>query len=239
MAWENDDGTNVWQGRVNDTEASRIAADTLDLAGTRAMTGDGVTLARDVKSRNAASVGDYGAAFGDNTTAGTCGAAFGDNTTAGTCGAAFGANTEAGNYGAAFGYYATAGEYGAAFGYNTAAGTCGAAFGDNTTAGEFGFSAGSYAHGTTGSFVFADSAAGAFDRTNSPNSFSVRAAGGTYFDTPLFTVTGEVAVESNLVVGNGQVFLNSSGTSWLQLDGTNIQFRATNGVTGRIQIIYE
>jgi hypothetical protein len=159
----------------------------LDLAGTRAMTGNVVTLARDIKSRDAVSAGKYGAAFGAGT---------------------------------------TAGDYGAAFGVGT-------------TAGKYGFSAGRYAHGSTGSFVFADSAPVAFDRTNSPNSFSVRAAGGTYFDTPLFTVTGEVAVESNLVVGNGQVFLNSSGTSWLQLDGTNIQFRATNGVTGRIQIIYE
>jgi hypothetical protein len=185
----------------------------LDLAGTRAMTGNVVTLARDVKSRDAASVGEYGAAFGDNTTAGTCGAAFGVDT--------------------------TAGNFGAAFGDSTTAGYAGAAFGVDTTAGNFGFSAGRYARGSTGSFVFADSASVDFDRTNSPNSFSVRAAGGTYFDTPLFTVTGEVAVESNLVVGNGQVFLNSSGTSWLQLDGTNIQFRATNGVTGRIQIIYE
>ena len=198
----------------------------LDLAGTRAMTGNFVTLARDVKSRDAASVGE-------------CGAAFGYDTTAGDFGAAFGLDTTAGDFGAAFGDSTTAGECGAAFGYDTTAGLFGAAFGRSTVAGDWGFSAGRDAHGTTGSFVFADSAPVAFDRTNSPNSFSVRAAGGTYFDTPLFTVTGEVAVESNLVVGNGQVFLNSSGTSWLQLDGTNIQFRATNGVTGRIQIIYE
>jgi hypothetical protein len=143
----------------------------LDLAGTRAMTGDFVTLARDVKSRNAASVGDYGAAFG---------------------------------------YYTTAGNAGAAFGVGTTAGYAGAAFGDSTKAGDYGFSAGRYAHGSTGSFVFADSAPVAFDRTNSPNSFSVRAAGGTYFDTPLFTVTGEVAA-ARIALGT-----NAAVTDWPQ-----------------------
>jgi hypothetical protein len=97
-----------------------------------------------------------------------------------------------------------------------------------------------------------------FNRTNIPDSFSLRVAGGAHFliGTNWLTATndaqtnlvlsvpgtvsaGSFVAESNLVVGNGQVFLNSSGTSWLQLDGTNIQFRATNGVTGRIQIIYE
>jgi hypothetical protein len=156
----------------------------LDLAGTRAMTGDVVTLARDVKSRDAASVGEYGAAFGEGTTAGYAGAAFGAGTTAGHYGAAFGEGTTAGNYGAAFG--------------------------ENTTAGKLGFSAGRYAHGTTGSFVFADSASDVFDRTNSPNSFSVRAAGGTYFDTPLFTVTGEVAA-ARIALGT-----NAAVSNWPQ-----------------------
>jgi len=41
------------------------------------------------------------------------------------------------------------------------------------------------------------------------------------------------------MAGNGQYFLNGAGTSWLTLDGTNLQFRATNGVTGRIQMTYE
>jgi hypothetical protein len=54
-----------------------------------------------------------------------------------------------------------------------------------------------------------------------------------------FYAGGQVRAGSYLMSGNGQVFLNSSGTSWLQLDGTNIQFRSTNGVTGRIQMIYE
>jgi hypothetical protein len=197
----------------------------LDLAGTRAMTGNVVTLARDIKSRDAVSVGGQvrrGVRGWHGTTAGDYGAAFGVDTTAGDSARRSGRTRRRASAGAAFPHDG------------------------GLTARRSGLADGGRvrlfrrdAHGTTGSFVFADSAPVAFDRTNSPNSFSVRAAGGTYFDTPLFTVTGEVAVESNLVVGNGQVFLNSSGTSWLQLDGTNIQFRATNGVTGRIQIIYE
>jgi hypothetical protein len=250
-----DGGTNVWAGRVNDTEASRIVADTLDLAGTRAMTGNVVTLARDIKSRDAVSVGVAGAAFGNSTTAGLAGAAFGDGTTAGDYGAAFGVGTTAGDYGAAFGDGTTAGDYGAAFGYGTTAGFAGAAFGagttagDNgaafgvgttagfagaafgvgTTAGKYGFSAGRYAHGSTGSFVFADSAPVAFDRTNSPNSFSVRAAGGTYFDTPLFTVTGEVAA-ARIALGT-----NAAVSDWPSGSGGNLT--ATNTPTSG-QMLY-
>ena len=133
----------------------------LDLAGTRAMTGNVVTLARDIKSRNAASVGPFGAAFGDGTTAGYAGAAFGSS-------------TKAGNYG---------------------------------------FSAGRYANGSTGSFVFADSALVAFNRANSPDSFNVRAAGGTYFDTPLFTVTGEVAA-ARIALGT-----NAAVSDWPESGG--------------------
>ena len=138
----------------------------LDLAGTRAMTGDGVTLARDIKSRDAASVGEYGAAFGQETTAGDSGAAFGwytvagefgaafgSGTTAGSYGAAFGVDTTADGYGAAFGEGTTAGEYGAAFGCYATAGEYGAAFGDGTTAGDAGFAAGEGA--SAGSYGFA------------------------------------------------------------------------------------
>lgn len=167
---EETDAIALGQGFATTNAAGEIATNVvsaatnalLDLAGTRAMTGDIVTLARDVKSRNAASVGE--------------------------CGAAFGYDTTAENYGAAFGY--------------------------GTTAGDWGFSAGRNAHGSTGSFVFADSAPVAFDRTESTNSFSVRAAGGTYFDTPLFTVTGDVGLnvdepEAQLDVG-GDVLVRSN-----------------------------
>jgi hypothetical protein len=80
--------------------AAAALADTalLDLAGTRAMTGDSVTLARDVKTRDAATAG-YGAAFGLNTLAGSYGAAFGLSTLSGSYGAAFGAGSTAGDYG--------------------------------------------------------------------------------------------------------------------------------------------
>jgi len=89
------------------------------------ITNETITLARDVKSRNATSAGVFGVAFGESTTAGDWGAAFGRGTTAGA-------------RGVAFGYGTTAGGCGAAFGYSTTASNFGAAFGGNTTAGEFG-----------------------------------------------------------------------------------------------------
>ena len=188
----------------------------LDLAGTRAMTGNSVTLARDVKSRSATSVGyagaafgysttadDYGAAFGHSTTAGNAGAAFGAFTTADDYGAAFGDSTTAGGYGAAFGDGTTAGIYGAAFGYSTTAGNAGAAFGFATTAGDYGFGAGWRGKGGTGSFIFADSTDANFDRTAYTNWFSVRASGGAYFATPDLTVTGTVTAASFSGDGSG------------------------------------
>jgi hypothetical protein len=211
----------------------------LDLAGTRAMTGDVVTLARDVKSRDAASVGEYGAAFGVDTTAGYAGAAFGADTTAGEYGAAFGEGTTAGYAGAAFGAGTTAGHYGAAFGSGTTAGNSGAAFGENTTAGKLGFSAGRYAHGTTGSFVFADSASDVFDRTNSPNSFSVRAAGGTYFDTPTFEVTGGIILggvtRTNWPVDGGGIDAATAGA--IATNVTTAALAASNLAEGTPQAL--
>jgi hypothetical protein len=76
----------------------------------------------------------------------------------------------------------SAGDFGFAAGEARPLATAASRRGGEHEGGEYGFSAGRDAHGTTGSFVFADSAPVAFDRTNSPNSFSVRAAGGTYFD---------------------------------------------------------
>lgn len=54
-----------------------------------------------------------------------------------------------------------------------------------------------------------------------------------------FYAGGQVRAGSYVMAGSGQVFLNSSGTSWLLLDGTNLMLRTTNGVTGRVQMIYE
>ena len=68
--------------------------------------------------------------------------------------------------------------------------------------------------------------------TTPSSSFSLRTDASFY-------AGGQVRAGSYVMAGSGQVFLNPAGTSWLQLDGTNLQFRATNGVTGRIQMIYE
>lgn len=84
----------------------------LDLAGTRAMTGESVTLARDVKSRDA-------------TSAACSGAAFGTETIANAYGFAAGGQTKAGNFGAAFGYLTASGYGGFSAGLN-ALGTNGA-----------------------------------------------------------------------------------------------------------------
>ena len=184
--------------------------------------GDLTMLGRNVKSRDAASVGPFGAAFGEGTTAGEYGAAFGANTEAGYAGAAFGYNTVAGDFGAAFGVDTTADRYGAAFGYGTTAGDYGAAFGAYTTAGDYGFSAGRDAHGSAGSFVFADSAPVAFNRTNSPNSFNVRAAGGVHFliGTNWLTATNDAQTNLVLTVAGSPVLTEETDPTAVLADGT-------------------
>ena len=112
------------------------------------------------------------------------------------------------------------GEYGVAFGYEPTARAYGAAFGHQPQAGEYGFSAGRYAINTNvGSFVFADSTFYDFDRDPYPNSFSVRASGGTYFDTPEMVVTGAVTAT--------MFYLRTDKSSWLYSDGTNLFFVST------------
>lgn len=127
-------------------------------------------------------------------------------TSVGICGASFGNNTIAGDYGAVFGLINTAGDYGAAFGRNTISGESGAAFGRR-------------AIGASGSFVFADNYNVYFDRTNYPNSFNVRASGGTYFATPELVVTGAVTAT--------KFYLRTNNSAWLQSDGTNLFFIST------------
>jgi hypothetical protein len=207
------------------------AGNYLPLAG-GTMTGDFVTLARDVKSRDAVSVGFAGAAFGYGTTAGEYGAAFGDDTTAGEYGAAFGYGTSAGVAGLASGLETSAGNYGFAAGESTSAGYAGFAAGAGSSAGNYGFAVGAAAKGADGSFIFADNSAGGmpFNRTNSPNSFSVRAAGGTYFDTPLFTVTGEVAAARIALGTNAAVSNWPSGSGGITAEtATNIAEAVVGG----------
>lgn len=187
----------VWEGRVNATEAERIAAlaeayasdtNALDLAGTRAMTGTNVVLARDVRSRDSSSVGVNGVSMGGETVAGIYGAAFGQASEAGTYGIAAGYNTYAGELGAAFGESTVADKYGLAAGYQSEAGFLGVALGRS-------------AKGTNGSFVFADSQETVFDRTaaEASNSVSFRAENGIYalIGTNEFTVRATDGVRWN------------------------------------------
>jgi hypothetical protein len=89
-----------------------------------------------------------------------------------------------------------------------------------TTAGPCGFAAGRAAKGALGSFVFADYSSGTpFNRTNRPNEFSARAAGGVYFDTPELVVTGAVTAT--------KYYLRTDNSSWLYSDGTNLFFIST------------
>ena len=74
-------------------------------------------------------------------------------------------------------------------------------FGSNSIASVNGFSAGvgAQASQSTGVFVFADSSTtNIFNRTSFPNSFNVRAVGGTYFETPILTVSGKIYDNDNL-----------------------------------------
>ena len=138
----------------------------LDLAGTRAMTGNSVTLARDVKARDAGTVGEYGANFGYVNTVGTLG---------------FGA-----------GWLNTVDDWGFSAGEVNTVGTDGFGAGGANTVGALGFGAGHRGKGARGSFVFSDAADADFDRLAYTNWFSVRASGGAYFATPDLTVTGTV-----------------------------------------------
>lgn len=169
--------TNAWLMSSFDDAAltslvNNIETNTLDLAGTRAMTGNSVTLARDVKSRDATSVDGHGVAMGYLTVAGNFGVAMGNNNVATEGGVAMGEDSIAGNYGAAFGSYSIGGDYS--------------------------FTAGTGGKAAFGSFVFADHSAfpHLFDRTAYTNWFSVRASGGTYFETPNLAVTGSVTAAS-------------------------------------------
>jgi hypothetical protein len=155
------------------------------------------------------SAGDYGFAAGGDTSAGYYSFAAGAGTSAGDYGFAAGAYTHAGNYGFAAGENTSAGDWGFAAGAYTHAGTAGFAAGEGTSAGDYGFAVGWVAKGADGSFVFADSSAGGmpFSRTNRPNEFSARAAGGVYFDTPMMTVTGTVAAGS-FAFGDGDAITN-------------------------------
>ncbi len=157
------------------------------------------------------SAGHAGFAAGRWTSADDYGFAAGEGTTAGDFGFAAGAGTSAGYAGFAAGSSTYAGEYGFAAGSETSAGDFGFAAGEGASAGYAGFAAGRAAKGALGSFVFADYSSGTpFNRTNRPNEFSARAAGGVYFDTPMMAVTGTVSAGSITLGTNAPI------TDWPQ-----------------------
>ena len=93
-------------------------------------------------------------------------------------------------------------------GRGSSAGDEGFAAGNGTSAGNFGFAAGLAAKGADGSFVFADNSTGvtSFNRTNYPNSFGLRVAGGIYAEigTNVFAVSNAVTMNGvELGAGGG------------------------------------
>ena len=99
---------------------------------------------------------------------------------------------------------------GIAIGQGTTAGKGGAAFGSWTIAGNYGFAAGYYSEGGPGSFVYSDPGL-TYDRSAITNGFSVRASGGTYFETPTFEVTGRFTAEGITSTGANT---NTAATVW-------------------------
>jgi hypothetical protein len=113
------------------------------------------------------------------------------------------------------GYGATTnvGPYGFAAGSGTSAAEYGFAAGKLASAGNAGFAAGSEAKGADGSFVFADNSTGGmpFSRTNYPNSFSLRVAGGIYAEigTNVFAVSNAVTM-NGVELGAGDAIQTAS-----------------------------
>lgn len=54
-----------------------------------------------------------------------------------------------------------------------------------------------------------------------------------------FYAGGSVRAGAGLASFNGKIYMNNKLNSYIELAGTNLMFTATNGVTGRIQMIYE
>ena len=54
-----------------------------------------------------------------------------------------------------------------------------------------------------------------------------------------FYAGGAVRAGSGLASLNGKIYVNNLLNSYIELVGTNLMFTATNGVTGRVQMIYE
>lgn len=54
-----------------------------------------------------------------------------------------------------------------------------------------------------------------------------------------FYAAGSVRAGAGLASLNGKIYMNNTLNSYIELVGTNLMFTATNGVTGRVQMIYE
>ncbi|MBP7430729.1 MAG: hypothetical protein KBC05_14945, partial [Candidatus Hydrogenedentes bacterium] len=104
-------------------------------------------------------------------------------------------------------------------------GDYGAAFGHDTIAGDNGFAAGYGNVGGPGSFIYSDPGP-TFDRSAITNGFSVRASGGTYFETPTFEVTGRFTGDA--VGGDASRLPNVAGNAGLS-DGELIAWKELPG----------
>lgn len=152
--------------------------------------------------------------------------------------------TTFGDHAIALGYGSTSYLGGVSFGAYTVARAGGLVFGQESIAGFYGFSGGTGAIGTNGSFVFADSETMFFDRSDYPDSFNVKAIGGTYFETPTLSVSGNLISESinatdmmvsnsaYVAIGTGSQFF--SGTTNENTTYKNVFSRSSDDEHGRL-----
>jgi len=172
-------------------------------------------------------VDSYGFGAGYGNTVGNYGFGAGVLNTVGNYGFGAGVDNTVGNYGFGAGADNIFGIYGFGAGYGNTVGNYGFGAGVLNTVGNYGFGAGNRARCADGSFVFSDLQSSAFDRTAHINAFSVRASGGTYFETPNLTSTGTVTATA--FIGDGSQLTGITGGSG---GFTNLTFTGSGAVTG-------
>jgi hypothetical protein len=146
------------------------------------------------------------------------GVALGSGTKAGIHALAAGFQAEAGDFGAAVGDTVIVGDYALGGGVQNNAGDYSMVSGREMDVGNYGFASGLKGSGGDGSFIFSDSQYVDFNRSAHTNAFSVRASGGTYFDTPELEVTGTVTataftLNTNTITATATNFVFTIGTN--------------------------
>jgi len=205
-------------GAVQTTETRQV---TIDAANQHTNTFGGLltVLGRSVVAGENNTVGDYGFVAGSGNTVGLYGFAAGVGNTVGNHSYAVGYTNTVGEHGFAAGYGNIAGYEGYAFGQLNTVGAIAFGAGKENLVGDYGFGAGTSGRGAFGSFVFSDYPGNlTFDRTAYANAFSVRASGGTYFETPGFEVTGNLSAGSMTTAqaaSNGTEVVNYSTATGL------------------------